>query len=526
MFSMIGNLIFGAQEEEGNDLQTQEQIVSLQQATDASTQTAKTENINIPHQNHNNNEKAPLTGPKCNDWILINRSEKSSTNVNNKSIFDVGVNTSVMMLNHQNHPVNNIEDETTTDTCTKQTTIPYAHNKDEDQEMNEQFEDSKEEQLVYQTCATREEAEALLNVSTTSECLLGAFFERAMDQDEVEMEDQNELERRELSCLTLLNSNKKEDWLITPLPCLTSITSSQRSIIENHPLENLLIEHPSMSVFVSATSSSCDEEEEEEEVKMAAAKKQLKKSYACVAAHTPTISNEMIQCKVVAIPATKTVATISPHHIPTMQKKQHQTQPTKHEESLAKQAAAETEVIMQVIPAIPAPAPIVKPALMPVSRQMIKKAVAEKRKGLRSSSSSDNLIESLTSSTVGKVLAGIQQSTLPRSKKNVKKAKKSNQVTKITTLSSSDDESKENNDVMAQSQSTSSSTSSTSTSSSTQSRLGRKAESQALKSKKKTQLNRVNKINTFSSIKNVNNKQQRKCHKVHQPAFISAAGSF
>jgi len=50
-------------------------------------------------------------------------------------------------------------------------------------------------------------------------------------------------------------AKRDETWLITPLPCLTSITesSNQRSMIDNYPLENLLIEHPSMSVFISAT---------------------------------------------------------------------------------------------------------------------------------------------------------------------------------------------------------------------------------------------------------------------------------
>jgi len=52
---------------------------------------------------------------------------------------------------------------------------------------------------------------------------------------------------------------RNKDWLITPLPCLTSITASQRSISDNAELENLLIEHPSMSVFVTATSTSIHE---------------------------------------------------------------------------------------------------------------------------------------------------------------------------------------------------------------------------------------------------------------------------
>lgn len=63
--------------------------------------------------------------------------------------------------------------------------------------------------------------------------LLGSFFER-----------------QETNC--------PNEWLITPLPCLTSITCSQRSLVDNDPLENLLIEHPSMSVFVTVTSSALD----------------------------------------------------------------------------------------------------------------------------------------------------------------------------------------------------------------------------------------------------------------------------
>jgi hypothetical protein len=42
---------------------------------------------------------------------------------------------------------------------------------------------------------------------------------------------------------------KDGQWLITPLPL---ITTSQRSIVDNG-IENLLIEHPSMSVFIKAT---------------------------------------------------------------------------------------------------------------------------------------------------------------------------------------------------------------------------------------------------------------------------------
>lgn len=88
-----------------------------------------------------------------------------------------------------------------------------------------------------------EKKSALLESTTT---ILGSFFEKNADEDE-------EFNRKYTS--------SAKDWLITPLPCLTSITASQRSIVENDPLENLLIEHPSMSVFVAATSASASEDD-------------------------------------------------------------------------------------------------------------------------------------------------------------------------------------------------------------------------------------------------------------------------
>lgn len=46
---------------------------------------------------------------------------------------------------------------------------------------------------------------------------------------------------------------KNDTWLITPSPCLTSITESsqQKSMIDNDPLENLLIEQPSRFMSTS-----------------------------------------------------------------------------------------------------------------------------------------------------------------------------------------------------------------------------------------------------------------------------------
>lgn len=40
-----------------------------------------------------------------------------------------------------------------------------------------------------------------------------------------------------------------ECWIVTPPPCFTASKSNSDDVIQMHPLENLLIEHPSMSVY-------------------------------------------------------------------------------------------------------------------------------------------------------------------------------------------------------------------------------------------------------------------------------------
>lgn len=41
----------------------------------------------------------------------------------------------------------------------------------------------------------------------------------------------------------------EESWLVTPPPCFTAGGNSPQRLVETGPLENLLIEHPSMSVY-------------------------------------------------------------------------------------------------------------------------------------------------------------------------------------------------------------------------------------------------------------------------------------
>ncbi|XP_025021004.1 tumor protein p53-inducible nuclear protein 1 isoform X2 [Python bivittatus] len=73
------------------------------------------------------------------------------------------------------------------------------------------------------------------------------------------------------SCFIQLDScPMEESWFITPPPCFTAggLTTLK---VETSPLENLLIEHPSMSVYAihnichNLNKNNCDEKEEEEE---------------------------------------------------------------------------------------------------------------------------------------------------------------------------------------------------------------------------------------------------------------------
>lgn len=102
-----------------------------------------------------------------------------------------------------------------------------------------------------------------------SDVLLGSFFDKNEHEESSVIsrlfrsglgltEQLNQIEQNnEIEAHQIKKPTEDPTWLITPLPCLTSITESshQRSMIDNYPLENLLIEHPSMSVFISATNS-------------------------------------------------------------------------------------------------------------------------------------------------------------------------------------------------------------------------------------------------------------------------------
>lgn len=100
----------------------------------------------------------------------------------------------------------------------------------------------------------------------TEDPLIGSFFQKNETCDDEERwksyRQQKQVEHNEKTTVidkpveaqeTVLAQKKTDTWLITPSPCLTSITESsqQKSMIDNDPLENLLIEQPTR--FMSAS---------------------------------------------------------------------------------------------------------------------------------------------------------------------------------------------------------------------------------------------------------------------------------
>lgn len=75
---------------------------------------------------------------------------------------------------------------------------------------------------------------------------------------------------------------ESQQWLITPEPCLTSVPSTQKSIIEKCPMENMLIEQP--SAFMNSSITAKKTELILNDITMAPAPKTpiVRRSYSCI----------------------------------------------------------------------------------------------------------------------------------------------------------------------------------------------------------------------------------------------------
>lgn len=169
------------------------------------------------------------------DWVIVEKMDDTEpmttpSNLNRPLINHIGINTSMhRSVVHQTESTDSVDTQNTGHT--DQASVSSHPQRDEEPESDD--------------------------------VLLGSFFERN-EREEMNTDEQMVVEQQQQQQQTeeqQPSKRSREDWLITPLPCLTSMTpSKQRSIIESDPLENLLIEHPSMSVFVAATSSeSCSD---------------------------------------------------------------------------------------------------------------------------------------------------------------------------------------------------------------------------------------------------------------------------
>lgn len=71
-----------------------------------------------------------------------------------------------------------------------------------------------------------------------------------VEEDEVDgdNDDDDDVLEEDGGFLRLESCSLEESWFVTPPPCFTG-RSSQPVLLETSPLENLLIEHPSMSVY-------------------------------------------------------------------------------------------------------------------------------------------------------------------------------------------------------------------------------------------------------------------------------------
>jgi hypothetical protein len=226
MFNLY-NLLFGSstRQEETNLNESSSAAVVSQQSTDQCTQTTDNSASNETSVNNNNFNKSKTANHEC--WILVDDAGEDAAVGNDKCVPSP-------LLNPKND---------------MSTSMSQSRIVSDSNNVNSHVVNNNSNVLVENK---------KMNVSMMDSKIVGSFFEKHQDEDE-------EFNRKYGS-----NQTNNNNWLITPLPCLTSIHASQRSIIENDPLENLLIEHPSMSVFVAATSSASNSDQsfQEEEERM------------------------------------------------------------------------------------------------------------------------------------------------------------------------------------------------------------------------------------------------------------------
>jgi len=214
MFSAIGNIFWGRAEEEQTDSINNEETSN--NYTEASTQTSDNKSastqVNLDESKNNENPKNlnDTANSQQLDWVIVDDAE----GMNNDKACSCGDENLVEMTNA---------------------------------ETNEPIKETIEGPLIgsfFQKNETCDDEERY-------KC-----YRQSQKDDKIEVDQTDNNVTQTVETQTVLAQPKKNDtWLITPLPCLTSITESsqQKSMIDNDPLENLLIEQPTRFMSASTT---------------------------------------------------------------------------------------------------------------------------------------------------------------------------------------------------------------------------------------------------------------------------------
>lgn len=256
MFNLFGSLFFG------NRAPLVAEQPAQQSQVDSSTQTVTTSMHNTDTNNTQNSHELTKTlhtfiGPlnynetsvanTSLDWVIVDRTEEADKC--NQRRADAAMNTSTSHLKERLQ-----QEQTSSDANNEQG--------DDDDDQNMQQNEVDEQQVNHEE---EEDTRTKMfeRADDDHDIILGSFFEKnetdsAEDSRRYKITNDNDDDRDDQVVMMQHEQAQKQqqDWQITPLPCLTSTVTSQRSLVDEDPLENLLIEHPSMSVFVSATSSS------------------------------------------------------------------------------------------------------------------------------------------------------------------------------------------------------------------------------------------------------------------------------
>lgn len=247
MFNLFGSLFFGNRaplvpESTSSQVDSSTQTTALTTSMHTHTHIQNTQHSQeltfIGPLNYN---ETSVVGNTSLDWVIVDRAEEADK------------------CSHRRHKSNDAAMNTSTSHLEPQQASSDGNNEqadgDDDQHM-QQTDGDDEQEAKHEEENTR--IKMFERADDDNDIILGSFFEKnendsTEDSHRYKIRNDND---KDDQVVRKQQQQQQQDWQITPLPCLTSTVTSQRSLVDEDPLENLLIEHPSMSVFVSATSSS------------------------------------------------------------------------------------------------------------------------------------------------------------------------------------------------------------------------------------------------------------------------------